>query len=79
MIDSLAKKNIDTLIHEMAMVARGMVITHEATKEEVFDYIMESGNAEFERIFTAPVKEVLCEMLEEMTGIEIPKEKGETK
>ena len=69
MIDNLAKHNIDRMLHEIAMLARGTVLAHEATQEEVLTYISESGNAEFERIFTQTKQEYMNELFDEVMEI----------
>ncbi len=57
-------------LRHIAMLARGMVITGEATKEEIFCFIMETGNEEFERAFEMDEEEVIFAMILEIANSE---------
>ena len=53
-------------LHHIAILARAIVIAGEATKEEMFCYIMETGNEEFEKAFAMSDGEVMLTMLSEI-------------
>ena len=64
MIDEMQKMKEN--LHHIAILARAMVIAGEATKEEMFCYIMERGNEEFEKAFAMSDGEVMLTMLSEI-------------
>ena len=63
-MDNTAKTNIQHLLYETALSARGQVLVGEATKEEVLRYIAEIGNEQFEKVFAMDDDTVLESMLE---------------
>ena len=63
---SLGIKNIDSMLHNIALTARGCVVEGAATEAEILDHIREVGNDEINKAFTMTEGELAREMLKEM-------------
>lgn len=66
MMDEMQKMKDN--LHHIAILARAMVIAGEATKEEMFCYIMETGNEEFEKAFAMSEEECVLTMIADIAN-----------
>ena len=67
MKETMSIKNIDKLLHQIALTARGAVMAEETTKEKIFEHVMNKGNEEFEKAFSMSEIEVCLTMLHELS------------